>query len=218
MEYLHTKSKLKGKGLVRVPLAKVRPTNTVNSDYRKVKVSPILLIKAPDAYYYVTDGNHRFFATLYAKKNNFIEAWILEEGDQQRLHGNPLPTPLKEWKRGLIGLTDLCNMAQDAYKKLGIDVIEDLKLRCRAVDNEVGGVGSLDRHKTPEERELTMLSLTLANSVINLIQGTSSLEMEAVKCTISEEELASYQKCFIDGGIKAIKERLEKKLRRNGLI
>ena len=66
MEYLHTKSRLKGKGLVRVPLAKVRPTNTVKSEYRKAEVAPILLIKAPDSYYYVADGNHRFYATLFA--------------------------------------------------------------------------------------------------------------------------------------------------------
>jgi hypothetical protein len=191
MEYLHTKSRIKGKGVVRVPLAKIRPTNTVDSNYRKVEMSPILLIKAPDSYYYVADGNHRFYSTLYAQGNNFVEAWILEEGDQQRLHGNPLPTALRQWKRGFADLADLCNMAQDAYNKLGIDVIDDLKLRCPVVD-----------------------SLTLANSVMNLIQGTSSLEVEAVNCSITEEELASYQKCFIDGGIKAIKEKLEKKLKR----
>ena len=191
MEYLHTKSWLKGKGVVRVPLAKIRPTNAVKSDNRKVDVSPILLIKAPDSYYYIADGNHRFYATLYAQKSNSIEGWVLEEGDQQRLRGNPLPTPLKQWKRGFADLADLCNMAQDAFNKLGIDVIDDLKLRFPVVD-----------------------SLTLANSVMNLIQGTSSLEMEAVNCAITEE-LASFQKCFIDGGIRAIKERLEKKLKEN---
>jgi hypothetical protein len=80
---------------------------------------------------------------------------------------------------------------------LGIDVIEDLKLHC--------------------ERRLTAMSLTLTNSVMTLIQETSSLEIEAAKCAISQEELASYQKCFIDGGIKAIKERLNKKSRGNEL-
>jgi hypothetical protein len=197
MEYLHTKSWLKGKRLVQVWLTKIRPTNTVNLEDRQVEFSPILLIKAPDSYYYVADGNHRFFATLNLQKNDFIDAWILEEGDQQKLHGNPLPTALKEWKRGIINLTDLCNLAQDAYNKLGRDVIEDLKMRC--------------------EKQLTILSLTLTNSVMTLIQEPSSLEIEAAKCAISEEELTSYQKCFIDAGIKAIKERLEKKFRRNDL-
>ena len=62
-----------------------------------------------------------------------------------------------------------------------------------------------------EEINLKNIALTIAHSVLNLIQDKTSIDEEASILKISKEELATFHKCFIDGGIEAIKEKLKKK-------
>ena len=124
-----TRTRIKGKKLIPIQVTKIRPTNTMDWGIKKIIDSPICLIRDDEEdCYYIADGNHRFFTKLLVQKIKFINAWVLEEGDQKRLQGNPLPTNLKDWKDGRIELRDLFIMARKVYKRNEHDVNKDLKL------------------------------------------------------------------------------------------
>jgi hypothetical protein len=140
---ISTRTRVKGKKLIRIPVVKIRPTNAMDWSIKKIIDSPICLIRdAEEDCYYIADGNHRFYTKLLVHKSKFINVCVLEEGDQERLYGNPLPTRLEEWKNGSIDLRELCIMARKAYKKNEYDVNEDLKL-CRGDVNNSEKVTNL---------------------------------------------------------------------------
>ncbi len=61
---------VEGKKPVRVPIVRIRPTNTMHSDVAESKYSPILLVKGADHSYYIVDGNHRFFRMLFLRRRS----------------------------------------------------------------------------------------------------------------------------------------------------
>jgi len=222
---ISTRTKVKGKELTQIPVTKIRPTNAMDWSIKKIVDSPICLIRDPEEdCYYIADGNHRFFTKLLVQKIKFIKAWVLEEGDQERLHGNPLPTRLEDWKNGDIDLHKLCLMAREAYNNNEYDINKDLELCGRNIKDDIKELESfvikpekiqeIDlRNLASEEIDLRLLALTFAQSVLNLIEGKTSLKEEASVLNTSEEELSSLHKCFIDVGIEAIRERLKKDLK-----
>ena len=135
---IFTRTKLQGKKTVHVPVAKIKPTNTMNWEIEKVIMSPILLVRDDDDdSYYIVDGNHRFFATLCNRKSIFISAWVLEEGDQKKLRGDPLPTYVREWRDGLYDLREFCTMARNVYRRIESDVNKDLRICWDAMDSKI---------------------------------------------------------------------------------
>ncbi len=141
---ISTRTRVKAKKLVPIEVGKIRPTGPMDWDIKEIRYSPICLIK--DFHhdcYYIADGNHRFFTKLLVHKSKFINAWVLEEGDQQKIHGNPLPTRLEDWKKGDINLNDLCLMAREAHKINEESINKDLEL-C------LGGINNSDADDNPE--------------------------------------------------------------------
>lgn len=206
---ISTRSRIEGKDTKYIPITKIRPTNTVSQEFKIIKFSPIIVIKADDDYYYIADGNHRFFVWLLTNKSLFIPAWILEDGDQKRLIGDPLPTYLKEWKEGKIDLKNLCVLAKNAYFDIEDEIKKDLMIYNFFIINGDNIVEPQVKNKKFEKVELKNIVYDIALSILNLIQGKTSLERESSILKISKEELAILHKCFIDGGIKAIKEKLK---------
>jgi acetyltransferase-like isoleucine patch superfamily enzyme len=136
-ERIPTRTGLKGKKTVRVPVAKIKPTNTMDWEIEKITFYPILLVKDDDdGSYYIVDGNHRFFTALCNPKSLFISAWVLEEGDQRWLRGEPLPTYVREWRDGLFDLRQLCLMARNVHRRIESDVNEDLNT-CRKAAHQI---------------------------------------------------------------------------------
>jgi hypothetical protein len=129
---ISTRTRVKGKKLVPIQVAKVRPTNPMDWGIKKIIDSPLCLIRdSEEDCYYIADGNHRFFTKLLVQKIESIKAWVLEEGDQQGLHGNPLPEVLQDWKNGFISLKQLFYMARAAYEINMNSINKDLDL-CRS--------------------------------------------------------------------------------------
>ena len=128
---ISTRTRVKGKKLIPIKITKIRPTNAMDWGIKKIIYSPICLIRDPEENcYYIADGNHRFFTKLLVQKIEFIKAWVLEEGDQRRLHGNPLPERLQHWKDGFISLQQLFYEARTAYEINMNSINKDLEL-CR---------------------------------------------------------------------------------------
>jgi len=215
MVHFPTKSIIKGKTPVLVPVVRIRPTNTVKGDALKVEYSPILLVSADDNYYYIVDGNHRFFRKIFfSDSTSRIPAWVLKEGDQESLHGDPLPQVLREWKERLINLEQLCTMAKNAYKGVANEVNSILESVSRTSKHgahveDIDHITYSDKYKGRDIVDNRNLALALSGSILNLIKGTTTIQEESLANNISEEEMASLHKCFIDGGIKALMERLK---------
>lgn len=97
-----------------VPIALIRPTNEVfPPDCRKISYSPICLVKDFDGFLYIVDGNHRFYKrVIFEKQSSEIPAWILRDGDQDRIEGNPIPGILKDWKTGHTTLEEVARRAR----------------------------------------------------------------------------------------------------------
>lgn len=121
---ISTRTRVKGKKLIPIEVIKIRPTGPMDWSIKRIVDSPICLIRDPEEdYYYIADGNHRFFTKLLVQKIELINAWVLEEGDQRRIHGNPLSTMLQDWKDGFISLKNLFYKAREAYE-INIKIIK----------------------------------------------------------------------------------------------
>ena len=96
-----------------VPIQLIRPTEAVSPrDCRKIGYSPICLVKHSNGLLYIVDGNHRFHKKAYFEEDcSKILAWILREGDQDKIEGNRIPGILAEWKGGKITLEELAELA-----------------------------------------------------------------------------------------------------------
>ena len=141
---ISTRTRVKGKKLIPIQVTKIIPTNAMDWGIKKIIDSPICLIRdAEEDSYYIADGNHRFYTKLLVQKIKSINAWVLEEGDQKRLHGNPLPTRLEDWKNGSINLQELCIMAKKAYEINEESINKDLEL-CFSGINNSDTVNNLD--------------------------------------------------------------------------
>jgi len=159
-----------------------------------------LLVEADDGLYYIADGNHRFFKKLvFGGDPETIPAWVLEEGDQERVHGSPLPQHVREWKDGKITLSQLCVIAKNAYE----DVQE--KVKKILVNYKVEGAVETT---AVMPGDINQSAFTLTASVLRVLRGVTTIEQEAQELALPVEELASFYKCFIDGGREAIRDRL----------
>ena len=217
MNYLETQSSsristrtwVKGKKLIPIEVAKIRPTGPMDWDIKEIRYSPICLIRDVDNdCYYIVDGNHRFFTKLLVHKSKIINAWVLEEGDQQKLRGNPLPTRLGDWKNGEMDFHELCLMAREAYKINEDDINRDFELCGRKTDEKEKFESFVIKTTEIQNIDLRNLAIDICCSILKIIEGKTSLEVEAIEKSMNGMELAKYYKCFIDGGIKAIEEKL----------
>ncbi len=209
MGHIPTKTWVKGKKPSFVPVGKIRPTNIAEGDVLKIKYTPILLVRAQHDFYYIVDGNHRFFKRLFTR-NKTLEAWVLEEGDQRKLCGDPLPQYVREWKEGIIDLKKLCVMAKTAYENIQSDIDRVLEYWRLTTGYDVKAVVPVEGVGASEERDLrTLTSFRLVNSILKVIKGTTSIEQESFTSKVNLEDLLSLYNCFIDGGIKAIRKRLK---------
>lgn len=76
-----------------IPIQLIRPTEAVSpTDCRQIRYSPICLVKHSDGMFYIVDGNHRFHKkATFEKECPKVAAWILREGDQDKLKGECIP-------------------------------------------------------------------------------------------------------------------------------
>ena len=192
---------VEGKAPGQVPVKRIRPTNEPSRDVRKEVFAPILLVGAEDGLYYIVDGNHRFFRKLVlGDYQETVPAWVLEEGDQNKVHGNPLPQYVREWKEGQISLSQLSMLARVAYE--GIEKqVKGMLTSHKVLDAVETGA------RTPGSADQPAFALT--TSALRVLRGVTTIEQEARELALPVEELASIYKCFIDGGRKAIRERLQ---------
>ncbi len=123
MDRIPTRSWIQGKPPILVRVDKIRPTNLIGEIFPQTEYSPILLVKADDNYFYIVDGNHRFFKRVISGVQT-LEAWILERSDRRRVYGygTPLPQYVREWKERVITLKELTDMAKEAYRRWEIDL------------------------------------------------------------------------------------------------
>lgn len=204
MARIPTRSWIKGKRTVFIQVDRIRPTNPLIGSILKIKYSPILLIKANDGYFYIADGNHRFFKKLSAHGQS-MEAWILEEGDQCRIFGDPLPQYVRVWKEGVIGLKKLADMAMEAYKEIRAEVKPVLEYWHSAKGDSRG---LLKGGRGFEERDHDVLALSLFNSILKIIKETSTLEEQAHVNKMNETDFVRLYKCFVEGGMRALRKRV----------
>jgi len=66
MDRISTRSWLYGKPPILVSVVKIRPTNLIGKFVLETEYSPILLVRADDKYFYIVDGNHRFFKRVFS--------------------------------------------------------------------------------------------------------------------------------------------------------
>ena len=196
MSQTSTISRLVGRAPKQIPVKMIRPTDVLSRDIRKIAYEPILLVKADDGLYYIVDGNHRFFRKLvFGDYQETIAAWVLEEGDQVRVHGNPLPQYVREWKEGQITLQQLSRMAKAVNQSVEIQIKESQK-RNKVLRTPVKPLHAHD-------------PLVLSSSVIRVLRGVTTIEKEAQRVGLTVEQIRIIHKCFIDGGTKAIREKLD---------
>lgn len=194
MSQKSTITRLVGKAPKQIPVKLIRPTDVLSRDIRKIAYEPILLVKADDGLYYIVDGNHRFFRKLvFGDYQVTLAAWVLEEGDQERIHGNRLPQYVREWKEGQITLQHLTRMAKAVNRTIENQIKEKRYKVLRAP------VKPLHAHDP----------LVLAGSAIRVLRGVTTIEKEAQRLGLTVEQIRSIHKYFVDGGTKAIRERLD---------
>jgi hypothetical protein len=204
LEEPHTRAWLQGKPPELVKASIIRPTNLVLKSPHRTKFAPLVLAKGNDGYLYIIDGNHRFFHRLMSPGDKSqMPGWILAEGDQALLRGQPMPQFLSEWKEGLISLSQLTAMAEHAYLSIGGEA-----------DSMLGRIHpdlaqSPFRQSDCRSHSSYAKALALSQLTIRIIKGDSDFRKEASLMGLLPEEVSSLYKCFIDSGVRGIQERLE---------
>ncbi len=185
-----------------VSVEQIRPTNkAIIEDGRRIKYSPICLVEHNDGFFYIVDGNHRYYKkVMFEKEFPKIPAWILREGDQNRLVGNPIPSILAMWKVGRITLEKLGNMAQFESRKVNFSLVQ-------APPTQTGG-----KDKTIKPNHI---SQTRINSewpthkkfalVIELIKNEISIKMASKKYSLPIDTIEDWQ----HRSLQAIRDALE---------
>ncbi len=83
-----------------------------------MKFSPIFLVCGVGGLCYVVDGNSRFYTSLFTRGPiDDIRAWILVEGDQSRVNGDPIPDEISDWKSGTTSLDRIVQRARVRYER-----------------------------------------------------------------------------------------------------
>jgi len=123
-----TRSRLIGKAPEQIRVKSIRPTDELSQDTRTLVYQPILLVRATLGRYYIVDGNHRFSRRLFRRDyQETIPAWVLKEGDQRQVRGNPLPEHVRDWKYGNITLAQLTSLAESAYGVIAREALQTLQ-------------------------------------------------------------------------------------------
>ncbi|MBP7831331.1 MAG: hypothetical protein KA248_15590 [Kiritimatiellae bacterium] len=204
-----TRTKLLQKLLALVPIERIRPTNLPDphAEIRNIRYSPIVLVLADDQFCYIVDGNHRFYQKLQLREfSNSIAAWILEAGDEDKLYGSPLPQPLQDWRDGLISYQQLCHSAQLAWQSTMSQL--NVEIPSRHNQKYDGIVQSGSSHEATGKRDSR--ALDRAQTVLLILSGKTTLHTAARQLNVSVKDIGLWQKIFIDGGIRALKEQLDK--------
>jgi len=100
---------------------------------------------------------------------------------------------------GRITLAELSSRAKAAYKGIEYEVKATLKYY---------EVLAADRTSAESSSSADQRAYVLAEAVVRLIKNVSTIRQEALRLAVPIEELASLHKCFLDGGIRAIRDRL----------
>ncbi len=204
-----TVSEIEFKETVYVQLSRIRPTNYPDGDVLRVKYLPILLLEADDGYFYIADGNHRFFKKL-VRGDTELEAWILEEGDQEGTVGNPLPQYVREWKEGMMTLEKLTQMAKKAYSNVKCDVEPVIQDWYSESEDEGILFDSFRTVRGCGDRAHDILISGLFNSILKIMRGTSSVKEEAPMNRMSRVQFSKVYSCFLQGGMGALEMRAER--------
>ena len=179
-----------------IPIELIRPTNLISTEKRKASDTPIMLVEGVDGFFYIVDGNHRFYNKLLNKNDeNKILAWIISESEKFEIKGDPLPTNMQQWVDGKLTLAQFTELAINAYKE---------------IEGKISGL--LEFHLKIPSVDAKNKSLEIASAIIKILEKKNNSAKESERIEISQEEMSSYQKCFIDGGIKAIYEIIKSKV------
>lgn len=183
-----------------ISMAKIRPTNLYSNKPNKISKLPIMLVEGGDGFFYIADGNHRFFNKLISNddsQKNML-AWILSENEKKLVLGGPLPKYIKEWVEGKITLTELTNLAISSFKE---------------IEGKIIGLLEFYLNKTNiicEEKNAKNMAFTISQAILNIFSGKTTIQKEIEILGISIENFSSFQKCFVDGGINSIYEEIKK--------
>jgi hypothetical protein len=202
-----TVSEIQFKETVYVQLVRIRPTNYPGGDVLGVRYLPILLLEADDGFFYIADGNHRFFKKL-VRGDTEVEAWILEEGDQEDVVGNPLPQYVREWKEGKMSLEKLTQMAKNAYRNVQFDVESVIQDWYSETDD---GRTLFDSSRTVRgcgDRVHDVLISGLFSSILKIMRGTSSIKEEAEMNRMGRVQFSKIYSCFLQGGMEALEMKV----------
>lgn len=190
---MKTNSWINGKNPMLIPIPLIRPTNLISEEKRKVSDTPIMLVEGGDGFFYIVDGNHRFYNRLLKKSNEkSLLAWIISENEKLEIKGEPLPTYMQEWVEGKLSLHQFTELAINAYKE---------------IEGKISGL--LEFHLKTTKVDIRNKAFEIAASIMKILEGKTTQQEESIKIEISQEEMSSFQKCFIDGGIKAIYETIK---------
>jgi hypothetical protein len=109
-----TRARVQGRDPELVPVDLIRLTEIITlADCRGVGYSPICLVKDGMGLFYIVDGNHRFLRKIHRQGElKKILAWVLQDGDQERIEGERISMSLSQWKAGQITLAQLVRDAQ----------------------------------------------------------------------------------------------------------
>jgi hypothetical protein len=206
-----------------ISIAKIRPTNLYSNKPKNVSKLPIMLVEGGDGFFYIADGNHRFFNKLVSNddsQKNML-AWILSENEKKLVLGGPLPKYIKEWVEGKITLSELTNLAISSFKEIEGKIsglieyylgIGD-KLEPQLVKKSMLFLKRKIPQKTNIINEVNYAkdrAFNISQAILKIFRGNTSLQKEIEILDISIEDFSSFQKCFVDGGINAIYERIRK--------
>lgn len=208
MPKISTRTKLHKKPIY-LPVWKIRPTDWGGYSIVRGRYSTIVVIQAEDNYYYILDGNHRYFNKILIDNPRLLPVWVLEENDRSLLSGDPLPTNLQDWKNGFIGLKQLSEMAQRSYKSIEAQVKNFLDANKSPTSPEAEI--STQAPSMQISKSLKKFASGIAESIIKILKNTSTLEQEAENCKISQEEFLEYYRVFIEGGIESIARYIKSK-------
>jgi hypothetical protein len=199
------------KASIRIPLSKIRPTNPLRNTPEPKADYPIVVVNGKDGYYYILDGNHRWYYSYLNRGGTYeIETWVLEEGDQIRIKGNPLPWPLEMWVKGKCNLNTLTESAieahyskdQDTSKKPGRHRKESVeKLRNEQISPilEKSAIGAI-----VDCRDKRQLALTRVQVVLRLIKGDITIGQAEEETKVDARAINRWYRSFLQAGTNAL--------------
>jgi hypothetical protein len=190
-----------------VPVELIRPTNKVSRAVcRVVEYSPICLVNHPDGFLYIVDGNHRFYKKAkFEKESSKIAAWILREGDQERLVNDRLPAILVQWKTGEITLEELTKKAH--FQANYFVKPRQPRSRLNLASPKIKAKAGFPSLRDPVREETEWPANRKFELVIQLIKEKISIDEASSKYSLPTHAIEEW----IHVSIRAIRDALEDK-------